>query len=170
MQLLLNHRPSPIGTMLLVWDVEGNLRALDFHDYEERMHRLLRRHYGTYELTNAQLPASIGDALDRYFSGDLTSIDTIKVATGGTPFQRQVWASLRSIQPGQPASYGGLAAQLGRATASRAVGLANGANPIAIVVPCHRVIGASGALTGYGGGLHRKRWLLEHEQRQPGLL
>ena len=91
------------------------------------------------------------------------------VATAGTAFQRTVWAMLTQIPPSVTWSYGELARRLGRPQASRAVGLANGANPIGIVVPCHRVIGSTGKLTGYGGGLHRKRWLLDHEQaRAPG--
>ena len=81
----------------------------------------------------------------------------------GTPFQRAVWAALRRIPAGETLSYGQLAAQIGKPKAVRAVGLANGSNPVGVVVPCHRVIGADGSLTGYGGGLPRKLWLLEHE-------
>jgi methylated-DNA-[protein]-cysteine S-methyltransferase len=98
-----------------------------------------------------------------YFAGDLSAIERLAVVTGGTDFQREVWAALRRIPAGRTLSYGALATQLGRPKAVRAVGLANGANPIGIVVPCHRVIGADGSLTGYGGGLERKRWLLAHE-------
>jgi O-6-methylguanine DNA methyltransferase len=92
-------------------------------------------------------------------------LDFVAVKTGGTPFQRMVWSALREIPAGAPTSYGELAKSIGRASAVRAVGLANGANPIGIVVPCHRVIGANGSLTGYGGGLERKQWLLAHEAR-----
>jgi len=88
------------------------------------------------------------------------------VETGGTPFQQEVWRSLRAIPCGTTTSYGKLAAQIGRPAAVRAVGLANGANPVAVVIPCHRVIGSNGSLTGYGGGLERKRWLLDHEKGQ----
>jgi len=102
-------------------------------------------------------------SLDAYFAGDLTAIDDVPVATNGTPFQRTVWAALRRIPAGTTTSYGALAASIGYPSAMRAVGLANGANPVAIIVPCHRVIGADHSLTGYGGGLPRKRWLLEHE-------
>src|SRR5260370_13185160 len=98
-----------------------------------------------------------------YFAGDLTAIDSVPVATGGTSFQREVWAALRRIRPGTTLSYGALAQKLGRPKSVRAVGLANGANPIAVVIPCHRVIGADASLTGYGGGIDRKRWLLTHE-------
>lgn len=156
--------PSPIGEMLLVSDGEA-VRALDFHDYETRMHQLLRLHYGTYTLTPSAPPAEIGRTLQAYFDGDLAVLDRIPVQTGGTPFQRLVWAALRGIPAGETTSYGRLAAQIGRAGASRAVGLANGSNPVSIIVPCHRVIGANASLTGYGGGLARKAWLLTHERR-----
>ena len=138
--------------------------ALDFADYEPRMHRLLREHYGDYALKNGAAPASIIRSLDAYFDGDLTALSSVRTVTGGTSFQRTVWRALRSIKPGTTRSYGQIATKIGRPAASRAVGTANGANPIAIVVPCHRVIGANGSLTGYGGGLPRKRLLLEHER------
>src|SRR5207244_1075492 len=102
-------------------------------------------------------------ALEAYFAGRIDALAEIRTATGGTHFQREVWNALRGIPAGATISYGQLAASLGRAGASRAVGAANGANPIPIVVPCHRVIGANGTLTGYGGGLAHKRWLLDHE-------
>jgi O-6-methylguanine DNA methyltransferase len=167
MQLIIDRLPSPIGTMLLVSDGVA-LRALDFEDYEFRLHRLLRLHYGRYALEPRPLPDAITRPLATYFAGDLAAIDAIPVATGGTAFQRRVWAALRAIPPGSTTNYGSLAAALGKPGASRAVGLANGSNPVGIVVPCHRVIGANGALTGYGGGLDRKRWLLEHEGARLG--
>ena len=104
-----------------------------------------------------------GRCLAAYFDGRIDAIDAVEVAMGGTVFQREVWAALRGIPAGSHLNYGRLAERIGRPEAVRAVGAANGANPIGIVVPCHRVIGANAALTGYGGGLHRKRWLLEHE-------
>jgi methylated-DNA-[protein]-cysteine S-methyltransferase len=165
--LILEHMSSPIGTIKLVADETGTLRALDFDDYEDRMLRLLRLHYGNAALERTPVPASIREALQRYFDGDLTALASIPCATAGSDFQRAVWAMLRQIPPSTTWSYGELAKRLGMPNASRAVGLANGANPIGIVVPCHRVIGASGKLTGYGGGLHRKRWLLMHEQALP---
>jgi methylated-DNA-[protein]-cysteine S-methyltransferase len=164
LNLLLNHFPSPIGTILLVSDGEM-LRALDFHDYEARMHRLLRLHYGSYSLSPASNAGELGRDLQAYFDGDLAALDRFPVQTGGTPFQRMVWAQLRLIPPATTITYGSLAERTGRPSASRAVGLANGANPVAIVVPCHRVIGANAKLTGYGGGLHRKEWLIDHERR-----
>lgn len=176
MRLLLDRFPSPIGTMLLVHDGEGRLHALDFDDFEARMHRLLRLHYGRVELTDATAPQAITAPLHAYFAGAHASVASIPTSTGGTPFQRSVWAALRTILPGHTASYGELASKIARPGAFRAVGLANGANPLTIVVPCHRVIGADRTLTGFGGGLHRKRWLLEHEgaivkaDRQPVLV
>ena len=158
---------TTIGTLLLIHDREGHLRALDFHDFEPRMRRLLRLHYGAegddFAMEDREAPPEIRRAINNYFLGDLLAIDTVSVATGGTSFQREVWAALRTIQAGTTVSYGALARQLGRPRSVRAVGLANGANPIAIIVPCHRVIGADGSLTGYGGGISRKRWLLIHE-------
>ncbi len=162
MQLQLDRFTTPLGDLLLVFDDKG-LRALDFAGFEARLHRLLRLHYGTVELVAAPAPAAMVQALRAYFAGDLRALDAIPVATGGSDFQRQVWAALRTIPPGATTSYGELAAAIGRPGASRAVGMANGANPIGIVVPCHRVIGANGALTGYAGGVERKRWLLRHE-------
>jgi methylated-DNA-[protein]-cysteine S-methyltransferase len=164
MRLLLKKYSSPCSPLLVVTDDDGALRALEFADKEARMHRFLKIHYGTYELKKGEAPAAILRALDDYFDGDYAALDRIKTATGGTLFQRDVWKALREIPPGTTTSYGELARRIGRAGASRAVGAANGSNPIAIVVPCHRVIGASGTLTGYGGGLPRKRWLLDHEK------
>lgn len=165
MRLRLERRVSPVSTLLLVSDESGVLRALEFADHESRMHRLLRAHYGDYSLEEHSAPDAITKALDAYFAGNTNALADVPVETGGTPFQREVWKALRTIPAGSTLTYGRLAAQLGRATASRAVGAANGLNPIAIVVPCHRVIGANGKLTGYAGGLAHKHWLLEHERR-----
>lgn len=163
--LKLDKRPSPLGTMYLVTDEQGLLRALDFEDHEARMRELLRLHYGQVSLREGHAPAQVIEAIDAYFTrGDALRLHALPTATGGTPFQRAVWQALMDIPAGHTESYGQMAGRLGKPGASRAVGLANGANPIAIVVPCHRVIGASGALTGYGGGLWRKQWLLAHEQ------
>jgi methylated-DNA-[protein]-cysteine S-methyltransferase len=117
-------------------------------------------------LTVATDPAGISSRLRAYFGGDLAALDAIEVDTGGTSFQQDVWRALREIPVGKTVSYGELARRIGRPSATRAVGLTNGLNPCAVVVPCHRVIGADGSLTGFGGGLHRKRWLLEHEGAQ----
>ncbi|THT96408.1 methylated-DNA--[protein]-cysteine S-methyltransferase [Lampropedia puyangensis] len=167
LHLQLEKVASPLGAMLLVTDEQQRLRAVDWHDYEDRMHLLMRRQYKgtTLSLHERATPSPASCALQAYFDGDIAAIATLEVAMGGTDFQRQVWSALRGIAAGKPISYRDLAARIGRPTAVRAVGLANGANPIGIVVPCHRVIGSNASLTGYGGGLHRKQWLLAHESR-----
>jgi methylated-DNA-[protein]-cysteine S-methyltransferase len=161
--LAFDRLPTPAGEALVMWDAQGRLRVFDWAGYEPRMQRLLERHYGPVTPKGGKLPAALYNSLMSYFSGDLKSIDAIACETGGTAFQREVWAALRAIPAGRTESYGQLAARIGRPAAVRAVGLANGANPIGLVVPCHRVIGADGSLTGYGGGIERKRWLLNHE-------
>lgn len=155
---------TPIGTALLVTDGRSLLRALDWTDHEDRLYRLLRRYYGTgVALETARPPAALRAALNDYFAGDLKQLDRIACATAGTDFQRAVWKALRKIPAGRTMTYGALAAKLGKPAAMRAVGAANGANPLSVVVPCHRLIGADGTLIKYGGGLERKRWLLAHE-------
>ncbi|MGA7916799.1 MAG: methylated-DNA--[protein]-cysteine S-methyltransferase [Candidatus Acidiferrales bacterium] len=165
LSLLIDRFDTPIGEMLIVADREGNLRSVGWVDLETGMRRILRRHYGEngFRLETARNPNGLTHALSRYFEGELTAIDELPVQTAGTPFQREVWRALRKIPCGTTVSYAKLAERIGRPAAVRAVGLANGANPIGVVVPCHRVIGADGSLTGYGGGIERKRWLLEHE-------
>jgi methylated-DNA-[protein]-cysteine S-methyltransferase len=156
---------TPIGVLFALTDRSERLRVLDWEDYEARTQRLLRLHYGAAEIAVAarQGSSSVRRFLEAYFAGELSAIDRIEVETNGTEFQRSVWKALREIPAGETMSYGALAAKIGRPAAVRAVGLANGSNPIGVVVPCHRVIGADRSLTGYGGGLERKRWLLEHE-------
>ena len=156
---------SPLGTIVLVCDREGDLRALDFEDHEARMQRLLRRYYGPCVLERGRVPSAVREPLTAFFAGEIEAIASVIVRTHGTEFQRRVWAELRRIPAGTTMTYGQLATMIERPNASRAVGLANGANPIAIIVPCHRVIGADGTLTGYGGGIERKRWLLAHERQ-----
>jgi methylated-DNA-[protein]-cysteine S-methyltransferase len=168
LQLLMNRIDTPIGEMLVVADHDGSLRAADWTEHEARMHRFLRLHYGEggFSLASVRDLDGLTSAIHRYFAGDLKVIDTLPVQTAGTPFQREVWRALREIPCGSTVSYARLAQQIGRPAAIRAVGLANGSNPIGVVVPCHRVIGANGSLTGYGGGIERKRWLLEHEKER----
>jgi methylated-DNA-[protein]-cysteine S-methyltransferase len=162
-RLTLDRFDTPIGVALLATDEAGFLRAFDWIDHEERQLRLMTRYNGDPPTAAGAAPAAIRAALTAYFDGDLTAIAAIPWRAGGTPFQLSCWRALCEIPPGSTASYGQQAARIGRPSAVRAVGLANGANPIGLVVPCHRVIGANGTLTGYGGGLHRKRWLLRHE-------
>jgi len=167
MTLFLDRIPSPIGLILLVSDGE-TLQALEFADCEDRMRRHLRRHHGAYELTPGRGAGETGQRIAAYFEGDLGALDAVPVRADGTAFQHRVWAALRGIRPGTTTTYGRLAAAIGMPAAIRAVGHANGANPISLVVPCHRVIGADASLTGYGGGLPRKAWLLRHEGADPG--
>jgi methylated-DNA-[protein]-cysteine S-methyltransferase len=161
--LTLDRVATPVGEVLLVTDGEGAVRALDFVDYEARMTRLLRRHAPGAILTDGRAPETVRRAVEAYFGGDVRALDGVAVKTGGTDFQRAVWAALRAIPAGETRTYGQLAAAIGSPRAVRAAGLANGQNPIAVIVPCHRVIGANGTLTGYAGGLERKQWLLAHE-------
>lgn len=165
LDLRIDRLATPSGELIVIVDSNGKLRVIDWTDHEPRMTRLLDRHYGKagYRLTPARDPGGVSSAMRRYFEGDIAAIDTIEVKTGGTPFQRSVWKALRKIEAGTTVTYAELARRIGRPTAIRAAGLANGQNPIGIVVPCHRVIGSDGSLTGYGGGLHRKEWLLKHE-------
>jgi methylated-DNA-[protein]-cysteine S-methyltransferase len=165
LRLLVDHIKTPIGELGIVAHEDGALRAVEWTDHEERMHQSLRLHYGKdrYTLTSARNPAGASDALRAYFDGETTAIDPLRVAAGGTEFQKSVWRALRTIPCGETISYAILAERVGRPKAVRAVGHANGDNPVSVVVPCHRVIGTTGSLTGYGGGIERKRWLLAHE-------
>ena len=163
--LFLDRLDTPVGSFALVADEEGRLCAAGFLEGHARMERQV----STWSrIEGARLvprvdPHGLTAALSRYFAGDLSAIESLPVSLRGTPFQRRVWEALRGIPRGETRSYAQLARRIGHPTAVRAVGLANGANPVAVVVPCHRVIGSDGSLTGYGGGLERKRWLLRHE-------
>lgn len=165
--LFVERMDTPVGLMLVVTDAEDVLRAVDWHDHAELMHTLLRRQYRNtaFAIADRPGPSTAARALREYFDGEVTAIDRLSVTMGGTDFQRRVWTALRDIPAGETINYGMLAARIGQPTALRAVGHANGANVIDIVVPCHRVVGANGSLTGYGGGLERKRWLLDHERK-----
>jgi len=160
-----DHLETPIGTMRILCDNHGQLRAVDWDDHEERFLHLLKIHYGAAadQVRKVKDPHGLSTVLHRYFEGDIAAIDSLPTATNGTEFQLEVWQELRRIPGGTTISYGQLAERIRRPKAVRAVGLANGSNPIGVVVPCHRVIGSNGKLTGYGGGLHRKEWLLRHE-------
>ncbi|MGE0451359.1 MAG: methylated-DNA--[protein]-cysteine S-methyltransferase [Vicinamibacterales bacterium] len=159
---------TPVGPMLALASADA-LCALEFQSEGRlsRLHTRLSRYYPDAVVAdgwNDVLAATRG-WLDRYFDGSSADHAEVPLDARGTAFERSVWSALRTIEPGSTSSYGEVARQIGAPSASRAVGLANGANPVAIVVPCHRVIGASGTLVGYGGGLDRKAWLLTHEQR-----
>ena len=158
----LDRLPTPIGTALLVTDADGLLRALDWEDHEPRMKQLLRLHYGAVDLQDARAPRALRAALTGYFKGDLDRLAAIEWRVAGTPFQQKVWNALPKIPAGTTLSYRALAAKLRMPLAVRAVGHANGSNPINVVLPCHRLIAASGSLVKCGGELERKRWLLQH--------
>ena len=153
---------TPIGTIRAATR-DRVLCALAFVDRWTRVAAHLERRFGAVELRPATDPGGVATALRRYFDGATGALETLAVDTGGTAFQQRVWRALGDIPYGTTIAYGELARRIGEPAAVRAVGAANGANPISIVLPCHRVIGASGDLTGYGGGLARKRWLLAHE-------
>jgi methylated-DNA-[protein]-cysteine S-methyltransferase len=163
----LSRLETPIGVALIATDDQGRLRVFDWEDRAERMQRGLDRIYrasGGVRLDESVAAArGVRDRLNAFFAGDLAAIDAISVESAGTPFQRKVWATLRKIPAGKTWTYTELAARAGKPAAVRAAGAANGLNPISVVVPCHRVIGADGSLTGYGGGIPRKEWLLRHE-------
>jgi methylated-DNA-[protein]-cysteine S-methyltransferase len=162
-KLLVDKIDTPIGEFIIVADEKGSLRALDWSSHEARLQKLLQRYCKGFTLTPARNPNGFADAMHAYFAGDIKAIDKLPVHFGGTSFQQRVWTELRSIVCGTTISYSELARRIDRPKAVRAVGLANGSNPLSVVVPCHRVIGANGNLTGYGGGVERKRWLLAHE-------
>jgi methylated-DNA-[protein]-cysteine S-methyltransferase len=152
---------TPIGTAITVTDTDSVLRAFNWTDYADKLGRWLDRRYPGVAVTAGEGP--LRSPLAAYFAGEVGVLDGVEWFGAGTDFQRTVWQALCTIPAGTTLSYAGLAARIGRPTAMRAVGLANGSNPVALIVPCHRVIGADGSLTGYGGGLERKRWLLAHE-------
>jgi methylated-DNA-[protein]-cysteine S-methyltransferase len=156
---------TPLGTAILIAGESGRLRMHVWEDGAETWRRKFRGCHRDAEIVARRDPFGHVAALERYFDGEIAALDSISVAFDGTPFQRKVWNALRTIAGGTTLSYGALARRIGQPKAVRAVGLANGRNPIGVVVPCHRVIGSDGSLTGYGGGLARKRWLLEHEAR-----
>ncbi len=166
-QLAVETVATPLGDFHMVADRQGRLRIAEFADQPVRLQRLLARQFGKagFQLQAGTIDPAFAAALSAYFAGQLTALSALSTAAGGTPFQQNVWAALHQIPPGQKSTYGSLAMAIGKPSAARAVGHANGANPLSIIVPCHRLTGANGALTGYGGGLTRKRWLLDHEAR-----
>ncbi len=153
---------TPVGPMVLLAR-EAVLLLLEFEDAADRVAGEMKLRFGTADHQPADDPFGLSTLVRKYFAGDLKAIEGIETDGGGTEFQRRVWAELKRIPSGVTISYGDLARRLGDKNAMRAVGLANGRNPVSIVVPCHRVIGADGAMTGYGGGIERKVWLLKHE-------
>ena len=159
--ILVREADSPIGRLTLA--ARGaRVCLLAFGADGDVVRRALARWYPGVPVEPGD-PAGASAVLDRYFAGDLAALDGIDVEMHGTPFQQRVWSALRDVRAGRTASYRDVAHAIGAPAAVRAVGAANGANPVAVIVPCHRIVGTSGALTGYGGGLERKEWLLRHE-------
>lgn len=169
MELFLSKIDSPLGELLLVTDEEGAIHALDFADHRQRLVRGLQARHAATDLMEREAPAAITSAIGRYFSGDFGALDELPVVLEGSQLEKRVWAALRGIPSGTTVSYGKLAKSLGFSDPRAAIdiGAANKVNPVAIVVPCHRVIASDGGLKGYAWGLHRKRWLLEHEKAIP---
>jgi methylated-DNA-[protein]-cysteine S-methyltransferase len=153
---------SPVGPVTVAARA-GRLCAVSFGADRGRVEDCLSRRFGPVDWRDAADPAGAVSRLRAYFGGNLHALEALEVDPGGTPFQQKVWLALRNVAAGTTVSYGTLARLIGMPDASRAVGAANGANPVAIVIPCHRVVGTAGGLVGYGGGLARKRWLLAHE-------
>ena len=169
MQLARAILPTPIGDMLALSSDEG-LCALEFAGPRKRLTRLERRlakWFPPHTIEDREsMPIRRARAwLRGYFEGTSADVGDLPLDMRGAPFEKRVWKELLRIPAGETTSYGAIARRLSTAGASRAVGLANGSNPIAIIVPCHRVIGSTGSLTGYGGGLERKTWLIDHERR-----
>lgn len=160
--LLFDELETPLGRLVLVTEENQALRLVGFYEGHPRMEQELGVRAS---LRKAKDPGGATSALDAYFHGELGAIEGLAVSLVGTPFQVAVWRALQTIPCGETASYGDIARRIGKPRAVRAVGGANNRNPVGIVVPCHRVIGADGSMTGYGGGIERKRWLLEHERR-----
>jgi len=153
---------SPIGELTVA--ARGSKVCLvHFGSDSDRVRAALSGWYPDHVIEPAGDPGGVVAVLERYFAGDLASLDEVEVELHGTDFQQRVWQTLRSVSAGTTSSYADLARKVGASAAVRAVGAANGANPVAVVLPCHRIIGSNGTLTGYGGGLDRKRWLLNHE-------
>ena len=169
--LLRDALATPVGQLTVIFDQTHVLHAVDWEDHEHRLQHLFqtrdRRRGRHTEFQSSKMSGYLRDSFEGYFNGGEIDITKLKVELDGTPFEETVWRALLTIPRGETRSYGDIAKQIGKPTASRAVGAANGRNPIGIVVPCHRVIGQSGSLTGYGGGLSRKAWLLDLEQASP---
>jgi|SRR5271166_575417 len=154
---------SPIGAIRIAHR-GGRVCGLAFADRWDRAAALLRRRFGCELVEGTGCAQGAVGCIHRYFAGDLPALGEIEIELKGTPFQLAVWRRLRAIPPGTTESYGSIAAMIGAPSAVRAVGAANGSNPISLVIPCHRVIGADGSLINYGGGIERKRWLIDHEK------
>jgi methylated-DNA-[protein]-cysteine S-methyltransferase len=162
MNVKLTELDSPVGRILIAESDEG-VCALEFDAHRGRLTNTLRKRFGAVDMVRQDKPSDAAARIGRYLEGRLDALDSIRVDSGGTPFQRKVWAALRAIPVGETRSYAEVAKAIGRPSAVRAVARANATNPVSIVVPCHRVVRSDGGIGGYGGGVSRKRWLLAHE-------
>ena len=162
MEIELERIDTPIGTVEVAV-ADDALVAIDFADCRDRMEMLLSQRFGAVSLSERAGNSRLGESVRRYFAGSLAALNDVSINPGGTRFQRSVWEALRRVPAGRTATYGEIATAIGRPDAARAVGAANSRNPVALAIPCHRIVGADGSLTGYAGGLSRKRWLLAHE-------
>ncbi|MCF2970744.1 methylated-DNA--[protein]-cysteine S-methyltransferase [Synechococcus sp. Nb3U1] len=158
--------PAALAADLILVSDGHALLALEFSPFERRLREQMEKRFREVDWIPRANLQGVREAVRAYFAGEWDPIQALPVNPGGTPFQQQVWQMLRGIPVGETRTYGELAAQLGHPHGARAVGMANARNPIAIVIPCHRVIGAGADLRGYAGGLERKRWLLAHEANQ----
>ena len=157
---------APFGELVLLFDAQDNLYSLSFHkDRDDKCLIKLKANLGEIKIIDAEVSKPLKAALDAYFSGERSAFDSVKLAPFGTPFQISAWRALQTIPYGKTASYGDQAKKIGNPKAVRAVGGANNKNPIAIVIPCHRVIGSDGKMVGFGGGISTKEWLLQHEAK-----
>ncbi len=168
LRIFLDYARTPIGRFAVAADEEGRLRASGFTEQHARMERQLQIYSASpkFSIARESNPGGLTEAVERYFAGEFAAIRGLPIApfaASGTPFQCAVWRALGEIPFGETRSYAEIARQIGNPAAVRAVGMANGSNPIGLILPCHRVIGSDGSLTGYGGGVERKRWLLAHE-------
>ncbi|NQV46772.1 MAG: methylated-DNA--[protein]-cysteine S-methyltransferase [Rhodospirillaceae bacterium] len=166
MNLYFDTFKTPLGDMTAGVTEAGDICLLDFSDCRDRSDLLLQRRFGSFVEKTRQNPQGIRDRVSDYFAGRKphTAFHKLALDTGGTPFQISIWSALRQIPYGDAISYSQLAARVSAPRAARAAGTANGQNPVAIIVPCHRVIAKNGTLAGYAGGVWRKQWLLDHER------
>lgn len=162
MELAVSHLATPIGRLIIA-SGDAGVCGLAFEDHEDALWPCLEARFGMLERRLERDDPPALERLRAYFEGDVAALDEIHTDAGGSTFQLQVWAALRRIPAGRTVSYRTLAGSIGRPTGSRAVATANATNPVAIAIPCHRVIHADGSISGYGGGVERKRWLLRHE-------
>lgn len=156
--------PSPVGPLAIAADEQGRLRGVSFGD---GLTKAMRREYPRASFLEGETPTAVRDGIDAYFAGDMKAFAripwTLEDAAAGDGFQARVWAALAEVPAGVTITYGEMAKRAGEAGAAQAAGVALNRNPIPLVLPCHRVIGADGAMVGFGGGLERKTWLLRHE-------